>query len=216
MKFDELLSLLQGKSTALVYDDPYAKHVFLDEIIRRKEGNLYYVIYSDTECRKQRVYAEEIAKIDEKLSEYLSRIKVIKIGFSDFSFNNNLYAFIREETARSIARTLVKLVRDIPGEAFIVYLGFGLMKHFHQDYKEVLRAIWSLCDDLKTNLFLFNKRNYEDYYSSFFDIVLRLETSEIGEIGLSRVYTLSIEKSVIPTVPPHDIMRIRNREFIEF
>ena len=216
MKFDDLLTLLQGKSTALVYDDAYAKHVFLDEIIRRRKGDLYFVIYSDTECRKHRVYAEEIARTDEELFECISRIRVIKIGFSDFAFNNNLYAFIREETARSIARTLVKLIRDLPSDAFIVYLGFGLMRYFHQDYREVLRSVWSLCEDLKTNLFLFHVNNYENYYSSFFDLVLKLETSEVGEIGLSRVYTLSIEKSVIPTVPPHDIMRIRNREFIEF
>ncbi len=216
MKFNDLLTLLQGKSTALVYDDAYAKHVLLDEIIRRKRGNLYYVVYSDTECRKHRVYAEEISKTDKELSEYISKIKVIKIGFSDFIFNNNLYAFIREETARSIARSLVKLIKELPNDAFIIYLGFGLMRYFHHDYLEVFRAVWSLCEDLKTNIFFFNMNNYEEFYSSFFDLVLKLETSEVGEIGLSRVYTLSIEKSVIPTIPPHDIMRIRNREFIEF
>ncbi len=216
MKFDELLKLMQGKSTALIYDDPYAKHVILDEFIRRKKGDMFFVVYSDVECRKHKVYAEEISKLDRELAEYIANIKVIKIGFNEIAFNGNLYAFIREETGKSISRALIRLIRELPKDAFVVYLGFGLMKYYHPDYKEVLRIVWSLCDELRTNLFFYNAYNYEDFFFSFFDLVLKLETSEIGDIGLSRVYTLSIDKSIIPSVPPHDIMRIRGREFIEF
>ena len=216
MKIETLVKNLRGVSTAIIFDDCYGVMSLLAELLKRIDDELFFVVFSDTICRRLKVYYNLIEKIDRDFYEILKNVKVIKIGEEEHAFNNNLYEILDLSEEGGWFDELINIFKHLPKHSVILFFGFDLIEKFFQDaWVDFYKNFWKMCEEDRTIILLYQKNFYKDFYSHIFDLVISLTKTEMGDMKSTRNYIVEIYRSIVPNLPPETIFIIRDREILE-
>lgn len=128
VKFKEFVEFAVKNSVGLIYDDSYGAGIIVKEMMKLfKDGDVYYIIFTDMNDIRTKKFFENLSKVDEKIGEVLKNVKAIKIGRSKEVFNNNLFAYIEMvEDIEGVFHDLASIVKKLDEKALIVYDGMFL------------------------------------------------------------------------------------------
>ncbi|WP_148212110.1 hypothetical protein [Ferroglobus placidus] len=219
MKFKEFVEFAVKNSVGLIYDDSYGAGIIVKEMMKLfKDGDVYYIIFTDMNDIRTKKFFENLSKVDEKIGEVLKNVKAIKIGRSKEVFNNNLFAYIEMvEDIEGVFHDLASIVKKLDEKALIVYDGMFLFYRIcgEKVFFENLEKFISSIGNFRGVTLIPIMSEVDESIAYLFDLVLSVKKSEkLYSMG-RREYEVEILHSIFPQLPPLLAFKIIQDEIVE-
>ena len=203
----EIIPHLEGRRTKIEYDTiaPMISLLFFHIVPSLSHRRLFFVVYSDTICRRQSEIYRSIAKTSEEIASILDRSYIIKIAKSGHVSFGKLYAHIPTGNPDDELSELKDILSRLDNKDLIIFRGLYMIPEIYG--KDVVKGILDVFDSIpqKATVIVSCRKSYDDavvrLMDKLFDIIIKIKRAEEMFIDGDNYY-IGVKDSIIPELKP--------------
>jgi hypothetical protein len=203
----EIIPHLEGRRVKIEYDTiaPMISLLFFHIVPAFSHRRLFFVIYSDTICRRQSEIYRSIAGVSDEIPSILDRSHIIKIGKRSSVSFGNLYAHIPTGDPEDELSELKDILSRLDNKDLIVFRGLYMIPEIYG--KDIVKNILDIFDSIpqKATVIVSCRNSYEDAVTrlmdKLFDVIIKIKRAEEMFFEVDNYY-IGIKDSIIPELKP--------------
>lgn len=203
----EIIPHLEGKRVKIEYDTiaPMISLLFFHIIPTFSHRRLFFVVYSDTICRRQTEIYRSISRTSEEITSILDRSYIIKIGKTGNVSFGTLYAHIPMGEPEVELSELEDILSRLNRRDLIVFRGLYMIPEIYG--KDVVKNILDVFDSIpqKATVIVSCRNSYEDAVTrlmdKLFDVIIKIKRAEEMFFEGDNYY-IGVKDSIIPEIKP--------------